>query len=363
MLIGFYIDELNFRGIANSTFKYAHYNEKILKNKSIIFYNKRNYRNKKEVKNIFANRFPTIGVKQFRDIETFNKKYNFNFIYVQKGGEIDNWKLENIKLLVHCIYPQSLSEVHGYSYAYVSEWQTKEFSNNKINNVPYIVELKKTKKNLKKELKISNEKKVFGCHGGSSSFDIQFVKNTVSDIVKKRKDIVFLFLNIDKFTNHSRVIFLKGTFDEIKKRKFLNTCDAMIYGRSLGESFGLACAEFSFLNKKIISYKYNRHRNHIFNLNKNDYIEYNNASKLNQIIVNFKKTKSKYKNKNKNYIYSSKLVMKKFEKIFFKKMNIKINLYDKVINFIGLIKVDIFYIKHKLYNHYYKILVQINKLR
>ena len=98
MLIGFYIDELNFRGIANSTFKYAHYNEKILRNRSIIFYNKKNYRNKKEVKNIFANRFLTIGVKQFKDIETFNKKYNFDFIYVQKGGEKDTWKLKNIKL-------------------------------------------------------------------------------------------------------------------------------------------------------------------------------------------------------------------------------------------------------------------------
>ena len=31
---------------------------------------------------------------------------------------------------------------------------------------------------------------------------------------------------------------------KIIKDHFLNTCDAMIYGRSLGESFGLSCGEF-----------------------------------------------------------------------------------------------------------------------
>ena len=42
MNIAFYIDEMNFRGVANSTYQYSHFNELILKNKSIIFYNKKN---------------------------------------------------------------------------------------------------------------------------------------------------------------------------------------------------------------------------------------------------------------------------------------------------------------------------------
>ena len=49
MNIAFYVDEMNFRGVANSTYSYAINNKKILKNKSIIFYNKNNYRNKLEV--------------------------------------------------------------------------------------------------------------------------------------------------------------------------------------------------------------------------------------------------------------------------------------------------------------------------
>ena len=41
MNIGFYIDEMNYRGVANSTFQLFLNNEKILKNKSIIFYEKK----------------------------------------------------------------------------------------------------------------------------------------------------------------------------------------------------------------------------------------------------------------------------------------------------------------------------------
>ena len=49
MNIAFYIDEMNFRGVANSTYEYALNNIKILKNSSIIFYNKNNFRNKKVI--------------------------------------------------------------------------------------------------------------------------------------------------------------------------------------------------------------------------------------------------------------------------------------------------------------------------
>ena len=357
MLIGFYLNELNYRGVANSTFKYAYYNEKILKNRSVILYNKKNHRNINDVKKVFSESFITIGVNHFREIQQINKKFNFDYVYTQKGGEKDDWTLPNIKILVHCIYPQKLSEIHGYRYAYISNWLEKEFSNKKVKNVPYIVELKQTKNNLKKKLKISKGKKVFGCHGGSSSFDIQFVKDTIIKIVKKRKDIIFLFLNIDKFVSHSQVIFLKGTFDEVRKKEFLNTCDAMIYGRSLGESFGLACAEFSALNKLIISYKFNRHRSHILNSNKN-YVEYNSSSKLYKILNNYKKTKNKKKFNNIKKIYSPKVVMSQFKKVFLQSKPAKISFFDKLFNYKNLMKMNLLYLQHKLYSHYYNFFIK-----
>ena len=197
---------------------------------------------------------------------------NIDYIYIQKSGQKDKWKSNKIKTLVHAMYPQTLKQVHGHAYAFISEWLSNKFSNKKINFIPLIVENYPTIKNLKKILKIKKNQIVFGCHGGSSSFDLKFVKKAIIKVASENKNIIFLFLNIDKFANLKNIIFLKGTSNEIYKRKFLNTCDAMIYGRSLGESFGLACAEFAVLGKKIISYKYNRHRNHIFCLNKKFFV-------------------------------------------------------------------------------------------
>ena len=53
MNIAFYCNEMNLRGVANSTYLFALYNKKLLKNKSIIFYNKENRFNKKIIINKF----------------------------------------------------------------------------------------------------------------------------------------------------------------------------------------------------------------------------------------------------------------------------------------------------------------------
>lgn len=84
MNIAFYLDEMNFRGVSNSTYQFALNNEKILKNKSIIFYNKKNYRNKNEVIVKFKKSFRVYGVTQFEEINKYKKKLNIKFIYTQK---------------------------------------------------------------------------------------------------------------------------------------------------------------------------------------------------------------------------------------------------------------------------------------
>ncbi len=352
MNIGFYIDEMNLRGVANSTYQFAYLNKINLKNKSIIFYNKKNYRNKRSVINKFKKRFKVIGVSNFIEIDNYKDKFFIEYIYVQKSGNKDNCVSNKIKTLVHCVYPQKLNQVHGDKYAYVSEWLSKNFSNNKIPFIPLITEVKKSKKNLRKILKINKGQLVFGCYGGESSFDLKFVKLAITDIIKKRKDIVFVFLNIKKFYKHPQIKFLKGTLDDNYKKKFINSCDAMIYGRSLGESFGLSCGEFALENKKIISYRFNRHRSHCYNIPPKYFIEYSSYKSLIKIIYNFKKNNLNYENKYKDYSY--KKVIKTFQNKFFKnKESIKFNFIDYLKNYISFIKIGYYYLRHKLYNHYF----------
>lgn len=353
MNIAFYINEMNLRGVANQTFLLAVNNKKILKNNSIIFYNQKNYRNNKEVIKKFKKKFTTIGISEFKDIDRFKKKYRLKFLYTQKSGNIDNWQSENIKTLVHAAYPQKLNQIHGYNYAYVSDWLSEKFSNNKIPVVSYMIDTHKTKKNLKKKLNIAKNKIILGCHGGESSFDLKFTHDAIKNIVLSRKDIVFIFLNINKFINHPRIKFLDGTVNESFKKMFVNTCDGMIYGRSLGESFGLACAEFAIQDKPIISYKYNRHKNHKFCVPKSNFIEYGSYNDLYKILINFNRRK-RMKTPNKYKKLKPKKIMEDFKKNFLiNKKKIEFDIFDYFVNFSGFLYMNFNYLRHKLYNHYY----------
>ena len=101
----------------------------------------------------------------------------------------------------------------------------------------------------------------------------------------------------------------------------------MIYGRSLGESFGLACGEFALQNKKIISYKFNRHRSHKYNIPQKFFIEYNSYKSLFKIIDNYKKNNKLFIYNNKYKKYSSKKVMNIFNRVFLSKKN-SINFFN-----------------------------------
>ena len=218
MVIAFYLGLMNFRGVVNSTYQYALHNEKILKNKSLIFYDPNNKFNKSEVINKFKKKFKTIKVENFSDIDNYKDTFKLDYLFIQKGGINDTFKSQKIKTLVLALYPQKLKEIHGHKYIYVSDWLSKNFSNYKIPVVPYIVTLDKTKNNLRKKLNLKKKQLIFGCHGGESSFDLKFAQDALKYIVSKRKDITFLFLNINRFCKHPRIKFLKGTSDELVKK-------------------------------------------------------------------------------------------------------------------------------------------------
>ena len=354
MNIAFYCNEMNLRGVANSTYLFALYNKKLLKNKSIIFYNKVNKFNKKVIINKFKKKFKTIGISNFTEIDNFKFKLKLDYIYVQKGGEKDSWQSNNIETLIHAIYPQKLNEVHGDSYVYISEWLSQKFSNNKIPFVPLIIPQNLSKNNLRKKLNIKKNHLVFGCHGGESSFDLKFVQDLINKIVKRDKNLFFIFLNINKFCNHSNIKFLKGSADETVVQKFVNSCNAMIYGRSLGESFGISCGEFASQNKPIISYRFNRHRAHRHNISDGQFFEYGSYKDLEKLLLNFKKLKTNKNLNNKYKNYSKKRVMQIFKKNFLLKREKTIfTMKDHLVNLCARIELNYNYLRHKIYNHYY----------
>lgn len=294
MRLGFFIPYgLNYRGVCLSSFNYAFYLKKYFNHKIFIFCEKKNRNNKIDILKKFKKNFKVFSINRFDDIQIINKKIKLDAIYIQKSGNPE-FLVPGVKNFIHAIFPQKLGMVHGDSYYYISNWLSQKYSNNKIPVLNFIIDKPKILKNLRKKFLINEKALVIGYHGGETSFDIEFVKDSVIQICKNNtNNIYFLFLNVPKFFEHPNIFFLKGTSDRVLISKFINTCDVMLHARSLGESFGLSCCEFAMQNKIILTYGFCMHRNHIHEFKNNIIVYYTKKDLINKILNLKKKKKNK----------------------------------------------------------------------
>lgn len=316
--IAFLSNKLTLRGTEVALFDYADYNEKILGNKSIII--TRNYEKIKQEHDVdiqayekFKSRFDVFYYEYQRDIDIIVLRNNASHIFIIKSGEWDGLISTKCKNIILCVF--STNQPHGQIYTPIGQTINNIFGT-KYDVMPHIVTLPETNDNLRAILKIPNNAIVFGRYGGRDSFDIKFVHDTIKQIVEKRDDIYFLFMNTNIFYEHKNIIYLPGNSDMIYKRKFVNTCDALIHARDRGETFGLTCGEFAICEKPVITYGGSIENEHILILNEKAVI-YNCTEDLDNIFQTF--SKDKYNMKDNGYLfYNPENVMKIFKKICLK---------------------------------------------
>jgi hypothetical protein len=124
-------------------------------------------------------------------------------------------------------------------------------------------------------------------------------------------------MNTKKFYEHPRIIYLNTNLDVNYKTKFINTCDAMIHARQMGETFGLSIAEFSSMNKPIITCN-SGDLEHIKILGDKALL-YNSKEELINIFQNIKVIKNTRPDWNAYKLYSPSYVMKLFRSYIFDK--------------------------------------------
>jgi hypothetical protein len=326
--VAFYSPHLSVRGTEVAMYDYAHYNETILGNTSIIIHEPTDHRNDATAVQKFKSRFPVFGIESFTASAGFSNRAEFvnnrlntvlaeqscDAIYIIKGGWNDGLQPTACKSLIHCIATPPASEKHGDVYAYGSYWLSDHCSQGTLPAVPYMVDLPDVDGNLRSELGIPDTAIVFGRNGGSDSFDIQWAKYVVSEVVNAKPDVYFLFQNTDKFYDHPRVIHLPMNADLVYKTKFINSCDAMLHARDIGESFGLACGEFSIRNKPVITWSGSKERNHIYILGDRG-MYYSNPQELFDLLMNFSKP-SPSEDLNCYREYNPSTIMKIFDQVF-----------------------------------------------
>lgn len=259
----FQTNQLSVRGTEIALYDYAYFSQTILNHRAIVAYQANSISNNPDVIEKFSKEFDVIPYSNQINLESLILKEQADLLYTIKAGHPDEVISTAIPTMVHAVFPQDPTMAHGSSYAFVSDWLSKVCSHGVIPSVPHIVTLPNIDDDLRREIGIPSDATVFGCYGGADSFDIPFVHRVVGDLALKRPDVFFLFMNIHAFTSHPRIIFLPSSANLNYKVKFINTCDAMLHARKLGESFGLACAEFSIRNKPIFTYSKSPQRHHI----------------------------------------------------------------------------------------------------
>ncbi len=330
MKVAFHTNQMCLRGTEIAIFDYAKYNEELLNNESIIFCNSNNELVEDVVKK-FKSKFECYFYKNFTELEDICEKNNIEHTYFIKSGFRDGLNLKNSRNLIHAVFPTDWREFHGDRLAFVSKWLSEEHSNSKIPFVPHMIDLQPHHKNRRIELGIKSSDLVIGCYGGQDSFNLKFVHEEIVKSLSLRQDLYFIFMNIAKFANHERLIFLPGDANLDNKVAFINTCDAMIHARGIGESFGLACGEFSIMNKPVITYSKSPQRSHLDILGSKA-ITYDGRKDLLNIFLNIDK---KYIQSRDWDAYSKEFnpdsIMKLFQSVFLseEKQDISLNLIDR----------------------------------
>ena len=332
MNIAFFVRHFTERGSEVAIYDYAKYNEEILNNKSYIIC----FTEKKQAEIRFPServsyekfnlRFSIIEINDMNDMEDIIKKYNISFLHTLTYGNCENmyhfnnkkiWG--NCKTIKHCIFDTTYSESDFY--IGISDFLNSNFNTN-IPVIPHIVKLPVCDENLRNDLGIPLDAIVFGRHGAKDEFNVDIAHKAIIEILESNKNdnIYFLFMNTNKFYEHSRIIYLDRNIDLIYKVKFINTCNAMIHAGQLGETFGLSVAEFSIKNKPIITSNYGN-PGHITILGDKAII-YNSKEELLNIFLNIESIINSKSDWNAHKLYTPEYVMNLFNELIFKKNSI-----------------------------------------
>jgi hypothetical protein len=181
-----------------------------------------------------------------------------------------------------------------------------------------MVNLPNVDTNMRRELNIPNDAIVFGRHGGMDQFNINYVHQVIDKITNEYPNVYFLMVNTNEFCREKPNIIHYGKIIDLhKKVEFINTCDAMIHARQMGETFGAAVSEFSVKNKPVITCKHGPDLAHL-DIMKDKCLTYGSESEIYNILKKFTTDLDEVKKQDWNGYseYTPDKIMDKFNEVF-----------------------------------------------
>jgi hypothetical protein len=321
MKIAFFIRHFGERGTEVAAYEYAHYNETLLGNQSIIIgftpetYQKHGLACIPDVLSKFRDRFQVFLVESYSEVDTVLRNESVNVYYTLTAGTTDGERPPfglptYCKSVVHCVF--HTNQPHGDIYAAISPQLNIKFETS-VPVIPHIVATPPVTGCLRESLGIPSDAIVFGRHGGYDTFDIREAHMAIIRVARSSPSTYFLFMNTPRFCDLPNVIHLPMTIDPMEKQRFINTCDAYLHARSHGETFGLAIAEFAVCKKPIIAYNRCSDDAHLRILKDKIYL-YSSSDDLIRILQTFRKGAMNMDN-NGYMDFSPERVMEQFKRV------------------------------------------------
>lgn len=308
------------RGTEVALYDYARYAEELLGHSPVILAvnGPPHPEDSLEVRQKFTRRFETVFVDSIDEIDRDLERRRVDLLYKLKHLKADRWVSQVVPTAVHEVFRSRVSQAVGDHYAYVSPWLARYASGGAVAAVPHIVSVASPTSDLRKQLGIPASATVFGGYGGQTSFDIPGAKRAVARLLEGRKDAYFVSMNFTPFVAHERAFFLPGSAAVQDKANLIAATDAMLHARRRGETFGLACGEFSLLNKPVITFAGSNERSHIEVLG-DKAVLYSTEPELDRILSDFDRVEMSRQNWDTySADYAAVPVMKQFDSVFIK---------------------------------------------
>lgn len=265
--VGFHLDSFSLRGVDQATYQYCLLAEADLGIEVIVI---RSHKRDSGwvsdyLADTFRKRFYVVDYDGTRaGLQQVISRERLDAVYVLSAGLGDE-RFAGLSVVVyrHSVFPTSALNPEKEQFCVISDWLSREYFNGKSKVVNHVIPERPTDECLRSELGIPRNAIVLGTMGGKFNFNSRLTLAGLEIVLAKRKDLWLLSLNQAIGIKGDNIRVIGGTGCELKKARFINTCDFMMHGRVDGETFGIACGEFCKSGKPIIAWTRTPQRAHL----------------------------------------------------------------------------------------------------
>jgi len=268
MRIGFDARAINERGMSVALYDYAIGVQEILGHEAFVYYLESS--SDPSVVEKFRKSLRVVPIAPGMNERKVSEGDELDFCYFIRDGRERPLNISANRNGVHAVFRHF--EPHGDVYAYVSDWLAEWMTGGRAPAVPHIVDLPEPAGTLRSDLGIPADAFVVGRYGGFDQFNVPFAQYAVGSALERRSDLHFLFVNTEKFIDHPRARFLPPIVAPEEKTRFIASCDAGLNAKKIGESFGLAIAEFLYFGKPVFSWAGGMDQNHVHMTPKSEWL-------------------------------------------------------------------------------------------